>query len=240
MPTLTLKFKDNVISEYVLEKGKSLNMGRREDNNIIIDNLAVSGHHAKVDSVGDGFLLTDLQSKNGSFVNEQFVASHWLKHGDVITIGKHTLVFKYKEGEARTETAGPEDMDQTMVMDTSSYKAMLAKSTPAAASTAPAAKPQGKEPLGVLSFVSGGEGEVEISKKLFKIGKASTNDIVVSGFMVGQVAATISKRPGGYFISYEGSGSKPKVNGNSVSESVQLKDFDVIEIGSVKMHFLVK
>jgi pSer/pThr/pTyr-binding forkhead associated (FHA) protein len=131
-------------------------------------------------------------------------------------------------------------MDQTMVMDTSSYKAMLAKSTPAAASTAPAAKPQGKEPLGVLSFVSGGEGEVEISKKLFKIGKASTNDVVVSGFMVGQVAATISKRPGGYFISYEGSGSKPKVNGNSVSESVQLKDFDVIEIGSVKMHFLVK
>lgn len=238
MPTLILKFKDNVISEYLLEKGKSLNIGRREDNNVIIDNLAVSGHHAKVDSVGDGFLLTDLQSKNGSFVNEQFVASHWLKHGDVITIGKHNLVFKYKEGEAKPETAGPEDMDQTMVMDTSSYKSMLAKSAPASA--APAAKPQEKEPIGVLSFVSGSEGEVEISKKLFKIGKASTNDIVVSGFMVGQVAATISKRPGGYFISYEGSGSKPKVNGNSVNESVQLKEFDVIEIGSVKMHFLIK
>ncbi|MBU2623617.1 MAG: FHA domain-containing protein [Proteobacteria bacterium] len=238
MPTLILKFKDNVISEYLLEKGKSLNIGRREDNNVIIDNLAVSGHHAKVDSVGDGFLLTDLQSKNGSFVNEQFVASHWLKHGDVITIGKHNLVFKYKEGEAKPATAGPEDMDQTMVMDTSSYKSMLAKSAPASA--APAAKPQEKEPIGVLSFVSGSEGEVEISKKLFKIGKASTNDIVVSGFMVGQVAATISKRPGGYFISYEGSGSKPKVNGNSVNESVQLKEFDVIEIGSVKMHFLIK
>ncbi|RPH52123.1 MAG: FHA domain-containing protein [Desulfobacteraceae bacterium] len=240
MPTLTLKFKDSVISEYVLEKEKSLNIGRREDNNIIIDNLAVSGHHAKVDSVGDGFLLTDLQSKNGSFVNEQFVSSHWLKHGDVITIGKHTLVFKYKEGEARTEAAGPEDMDQTMVMDTSSYKSMLAKSSPGTASASPAAKPQEKEPVGILSFVSGGDGEKEILKKLFKIGKASTNDIVVGGFMVGQVAATISKRPGGYFISYEGSGSKPKVNGNSVSESVQLKDFDVIEIGSVKMHFFLK
>jgi pSer/pThr/pTyr-binding forkhead associated (FHA) protein len=240
MPTLTLKFKDNIISEFVLEKGKSLNIGRREDNNVVIDNLAVSGHHAKVDSVGDAFLLTDLHSKNGSFVNEQFVSSHWLKHGDTITIGKHTLVFKYKEGEARPETAGNEDMDQTMVMNTSSYKSMLAKSAPAAAAAAPAAKPQGKEPVGVLSFVSGGEGDLEISKKLFKIGKASANDIVVSGFMVGQVAATISKRPGGFFINYEGSGSKPKVNGNSVSESVQLKDFDVIEIGSVKMHFFVK
>jgi len=240
MPTLTLKFKDNIVSEYVLEKGKSLNIGRREDNNVVIDNLAVSGHHAKVDSVGEGFLLTDLQSKNGSFVNEQFVASHWLKHGDVITIGKHTLVFKYQEGESKTETAGPEDMDQTMVMDTNSYKSMLAKSASAAPSAAPAAKPQGKEPIGVLSFVSGGQGDMEISKKLFKIGKASTNDIVVSGFMVGQVAATISKRPGGYFISYEGGSSKPKVNGKAINESIQLKDFDVIEIGSAKMHFFIK
>ncbi len=238
MPTLTLKFKDNVISEYVLEKDKSLNIGRREDNNIIIDNLAVSGHHAKIDSVGDGFLLTDLQSKNGSFVNEQYVSSHWLQHGDVVTIGKHSLVFKYKDNETRPEIAHQEDMDQTMVMDTDAYKSMLAKSTPNAASL-PAAKIQISEPAAVLSFISGGTGEVEISKKLLKIGKASTNDIVVSGFLVGQVSTTISKRPSGFFLSHE-SGSKPKVNGTSISESIKLKDFDVIEIGSAKMRFLLK
>ncbi|MBU3948834.1 MAG: FHA domain-containing protein [Proteobacteria bacterium] len=238
MPTLTLKFKDNVISEYVLEKEKSLNIGRREDNNIVIDNLAVSGHHAKIDSVGEGFLLTDLQSKNGSFVNEQYISSHWLQQGDIITIGKHNLVFKYRENEAKPEATGPEDMDQTMVMDTDAYKTMLAKSTPNVADL-PASKTQAGEPAGILSFISGGTGEIEISKKLFKIGKASTNDIVVSGFMVGQVSTTISKRPSGYFLSHEG-GSKPKVNGNSVSESVKLKDFDVIEIGSAKMKFLLK
>ncbi|MGB5158472.1 FHA domain-containing protein [Desulfobacterium sp. N47] len=236
MPTLTLKFKDNVISEYVLEKTKSLNIGRREDNNIVIDNLAVSGHHAKIDSVGEGFLLTDLQSKNGSFVNEQYVSSHWLQHGDIITIGKHNIIFKYQDNETKPETAGPEDMDQTMVMDTNAYKSMLARSTPNAAAPA-AAKPD--EPVGVLSFVSGGTGEIEISKKLFKIGKAPTNDAVVGGFMVGQVSSTISKRPSGYFLSHEG-GLKPKVNGSSVSESIQLKDFDVIEIGSAKMRFFLK
>ena len=62
----------------------------------MIENLAVSGHHAKIDSVGDGFVLIDLQSKNGSFVNEQMINSHWLKDGDVINIGKHSLIFHYK------------------------------------------------------------------------------------------------------------------------------------------------
>jgi pSer/pThr/pTyr-binding forkhead associated (FHA) protein len=69
MPSLTLKFKENVIGRFPVLKGKSLTIGRRKDNDVVIDNLAVSGHHAKVDAVGDAFVLVDLQSKNGSFVN---------------------------------------------------------------------------------------------------------------------------------------------------------------------------
>ena len=87
MPTLTLKFKENVVGEFSLEKGSTLTIGRLDDNHVVIENLAVSGHHAKVDAVGDGYLLTDLQSKNGSFVNDQVVTAHWLKHGDVISLG---------------------------------------------------------------------------------------------------------------------------------------------------------
>ena len=67
MPNITLKFKDSVIGRYPIEKGKSLAIGRRKDNDIVIDNLAVSGHHAKIDAAGDAFVLVDLQSKNGSF-----------------------------------------------------------------------------------------------------------------------------------------------------------------------------
>ena len=99
MPVLTLKFKNEVIKDYRLEKGQSMTIGRRSDNNMVIENLAVSGNHAKIDSVGDGFVLTDLQSKNGSFVNDDLIASHWLKPGDLITIGKHTIVFNYTGGE---------------------------------------------------------------------------------------------------------------------------------------------
>ena len=99
MPTLTLQFNEKTVGKYHLKKGEGLTIGRRENNDVVIENLAVSGHHAKIESVDDGFLLTDLQSKNGSFVNKQRVSSHWLKEGNVIDIGKHTLVFAYEEGE---------------------------------------------------------------------------------------------------------------------------------------------
>ena len=93
MPVLTLKFKDTKINEYRLQEGGNLTIGRRDANNIVIENLAVSGFHAKIDSIDKGYLLTDLKSKNGTFVNGQLVASHWLGHGDTVNIGKHTLVF---------------------------------------------------------------------------------------------------------------------------------------------------
>lgn len=235
MPVLTLKFKNNKISDLPLEKGKSITIGRRTNNDVVIENLAVSGHHAKVDSVGDGFVITDLQSKNGSFVNEQLVTSHWLKHGDIINIGKHTLVFAYREGESQPqEEAG--EMDETMVMETTKYRNMVSKSAPKAAPAA--AKP--KQPIGVLTYLAGGDGEVAMSKKLIKIGKDASSDIVVSGFGVGQTAATISVRPNGYHISHVGGLSKVKVNGNAVKESVPLKEFDVVELGSVKMQFFTK
>ena len=235
MPTLVLKFKEKTVGKYHLKKGEALTIGRRENNDVVIENLAVSGHHAKIDSMDDGFLLTDLKSKNGSFVNKQLVSSHWLKHGDVIDIGKHTLVFAYEEGEPRPDDA-PVGMGQTMVMDTEKYREMMAKST----AKIEAQKPEKEAPIGILSFLAGGEGEVKLSRKLTKIGKKPTSDIVVRGLMVGQTAATISKRPNGYYLSYVGGISKPKVNGKTVKTSVMLKEFDVIEIGSAKMQFVHK
>jgi len=230
MPTLTLTFKDNTIATYRIEEGQSMTIGRKASNNVPIENLAVSGHHAKIDSVGEGFLLTDLQSKNGSFVNKELVSSHWLKDGDNILIGKHTLIFTYDEGEKQPDEAAA-SMDQTMVMDTDKYRDMLAQAMPKAA------KAEAKEPVGMLSYLAGGEGEIKLVKKLTKIGKSDTSDIVIGGFMMGATAATISKRPQGYSISYVGGMTKPKVNGETVKASVALEDFDEIEVGSVKLQF---
>jgi pSer/pThr/pTyr-binding forkhead associated (FHA) protein len=233
MPTLTLTFKENTIAEYQIEKGQSLTIGRKASNDIPIENLAVSGHHAKIDAVGEGFLLTDLKSKNGSFVNKQLISSHWLKHEDIITIGKHTLVFAYSEDEERPDdTAG--EMDQTMVMDTDKYRDMLAQTAPEVAA-APS-----KEPVYILSYLSGGEGDIKLTKKLTKIGKSPSSDIVVGGFMMGKTAATISKKPQGYSLSYVDGMTKPKVNGTVVKASVSLKEFDIIELGSIKLQFVME
>ena len=235
MPLLTLKFKDNAIQDFTLQKEKSITIGRQNDNNIVIENLAVSGHHAKIDSAGDGFVLTDLQSKNGCFVNERLVTSHWLKHGDIISIGKHTLIFEYRQGEVRP-AAPSGDMDKTMVMDTSKYRDMMSKSD----SNTLSPRMKKNEPGGFLSYLSGGDGEVELEKKLIKIGKDPSCDIVASGLGVGRTAATISKRPNGFYLSFVGGMSKIKVNNKVVRESVALKEFDTIELGSVKMQFFTK
>ena len=234
MPVLTLKFKKDSkkIREYKLERGQSVSIGRLDMNDVVIENLAVSGHHAKIDWAGNGFLLTDLKSKNGTFVNDQLAISHWLKNGDIVTIGKHVLVFSYAAGEVQPDK-GEKAMGETMVMDTGKYRSMLAKNV--SSMTSQSAE---TEQVGVLSFLAGGDGEVELTKKITKIGKNASSDIVVKGFTVGQTSATISKRPDGYYLSYVSGISKPKVNGKAVKESVSLKQFDVLEIGSGKMQFI--
>ncbi len=233
MPVLTLRFEQTPMKEYRLEKGQTLTIGRKNTNDIVIENLAVSGSHAKIDTTDDKFLLTDLQSRNGTFVNNQLIATHWLKDGDVIVIGKHSLLFAYEGSEQRPEDEG-ELMEQTMVLETDKYQAMLAASFPKASASSEVER----ETVGVLTFLAGGEGEVKLTKKLVKIGKESFCDVVVSGLLVGKISATISSRPAGYFLSYVGGMAKPKVNGETVKDTVKLEEFDVIEIGSVKMQFI--
>ena len=92
MARLILMFNKQVIKEYPLLK-ESLTIGRKTDNNIVIDNLAVSSYHCRIDFNGTDHLLTDLQSTNGTFVNDQKALSRKLKHGDNIIVGKHVLLF---------------------------------------------------------------------------------------------------------------------------------------------------
>lgn len=234
MPILTLKFKDTAIGDYQLLKGLSLTIGRRKNNDVVIENLAVSGHHAKIDSVGDEFVLIDLQSKNGSFVNEKFINTHWLRDGDVINIGKHSLSFNYADGEQIPDN-GSGKIDKTMVMDTSQYRSMVKNS-----------KPNGPKLLfkndnltsdSGLAFLAGGSGKIKLSKKITKIGKHPDSDIVIKGMWVGLTAVTISKRPDGYYLSYVGGMSKPKINDKPIKHSIILNDLDVVEIGPAKMQF---
>jgi pSer/pThr/pTyr-binding forkhead associated (FHA) protein len=148
MPKISLKFKNSVLADYHLPAGSSLKIGRKADNDVVIDNLAVSAHHAKIDSVGDGFVFIDLKSKNGSFVNAELVTSHWLQDGDTINIGKHALTFSYFDSEIRPEDEQSE-MDKTMVMDTNEYRSMIDSNEPKPVTAAEpvAAEPVAAEPV---------------------------------------------------------------------------------------------
>ena len=127
-----ISFKNKTLESYSLPKGYSLVIGRKRNNDVIIENLAVSSHHAKIDSVGDDFVLIDLQSKNGTFVNANLVDTHWLKPGDIISIGKHSLEFSYSEDEDQPND-GTDKIEKTMVMETSDYRSMVNKSKDEAA-----------------------------------------------------------------------------------------------------------
>jgi pSer/pThr/pTyr-binding forkhead associated (FHA) protein len=92
MLKLTLKLNDRVLDEFTLKEGDT-KIGRKPSNDIVVDNLAISGSHANIFAVGEHAFVQDLNSTNGTFVNGKRVAKHHLAHGDVIGIGKHLLVF---------------------------------------------------------------------------------------------------------------------------------------------------
>jgi pSer/pThr/pTyr-binding forkhead associated (FHA) protein len=253
MPKITLKFKNNVLADYHLPLGCSLKIGRKTDNDVVIENLAVSGHHAKIDSVGDTFVFIDLKSKNGSFIKDEKVTSHWLQDGDTIHIGKHSLTFAYFDSEIRPQESQSE-LDKTMVMDTNEYRneyrSMVDKGDPkptsaaavaAAPVQAPPAEKKKKHVRGYITYLVGGGGTLALKNKITKIGKDPASDIVIQGWRVGKTAATITRTRNGYFFSYVAGYAKPRINNKKITKKPhKLVDADVIGIGAFKLKFFNK
>jgi predicted component of type VI protein secretion system len=230
MARVIIVFNKKVIKEHPFDKD-NMTIGRNEGNDIVIDNLAVSGVHARIDKTEDTYILTDLQSTNGTFVNDKRITSHRLQHKDKIIVGKHLLFFALtKEEQAKVKDT---ELDKTMILDTVKQKDLLAKQ----------AEKKGieirskKKKIGVISFIDGSsQGEIQLTKKLTKIGKADTSEIRLGGLLMPLTVATISRRPNGYAITTTG-GKTVKVNNEAIRESHFLKDFDTIEIGSYRFQF---
>jgi predicted component of type VI protein secretion system len=232
MAKLVLSMNGVVQGEYELNQER-LTIGRKPDNDIPIDNLAVSGKHALVITILDDSFLEDLGSTNGSYVNGKLVKKHALKDGDVIAIGKHEL--KYVNEHA---TADDDDFEKTMIIKPGSASAAVAaaqaaeKAVESAAPSAPAAPAGGGMPLGRLTVLNGpiAGKELELTKALITLGKPGTQ------------VAVISRRPQGYFLTHiesDGDGKRyPVVNGEAIgAKAYQLKDSDLIELAGIKMEF---
>lgn len=236
---LILKFKDTVISEIPLEQEETT-IGRKPENTIHIDNLAVSGRHARVLKIGNKCILEDLGSTNGSFVNNKQITKHILQHGDSVLIGKHVLTFvniedKAAEPEKPVVEEKEEEMDKTMVISPQARSAMASKS--GGQSTA------ATMPLGGIQIVAGPNAgkSVDLTSSLTSLGKGDNCRIKVKGLTVGKQAAVITRRPTGYHIAHLEGLARTKVNGETVSEQPRtLKDGDIIELGDTKMEFFIK
>lgn len=239
---LVLKFKDTVISECPLDQEETT-IGRKPDNTIHIDNLAVSGRHARVLRIGSKAILEDLGSTNGTMVNNKRVTKHILQHGDTIQVGKHTLIFvnldaKGADKEEEIEAAPQEEdhMDKTMILSPQSRSEMMGSGGGGSAAAT-------NMPLGAVQIIAGPNAgkTVEMSASLTSIGKGDSCKIKVKGLTVGKQAAVITRRPTGYHIAHLEGMAKTKVNGEAVSDQPRtLNDGDIIELSDTKMEFFIK
>jgi pSer/pThr/pTyr-binding forkhead associated (FHA) protein len=143
MPKLTLQYEGRVLKEFAV--GMVATIGRLPDNTVTIDNPAVSNRHARVIRDGEQFVIEDLSSTNGTFLNDVRVSKETLKTGDVVLIGKHRIVFEELPGEEITDAGAAEpsmaNMGGTVFLDTRQQKALLAQAEALKASTASPAPP---------------------------------------------------------------------------------------------------
>ena len=253
MARLVLSLDSQVMAEYNMNKER-YTIGRLPDNDIRIDNAAVSGHHSLIINILNDSFLEDLNSTNGTYVNGKLIKKHALQHGDVITVGHHQLRF-VEDDEQQDEfektmviqpSARPVEKLRTAVQHSQvidgepTHAPVAAVAAEAAAASishtgksrvlADGAAALKKAKLQVLSGAFAGR-ELEITKALTTLGRPGV-----------QVAA-ITRRGEGYYIVHVDSGKAddyPLVNGSPIgAQAMKLSDNDVIQLAGVKMGFFM-
>lgn len=222
MAKLILKFANEVIDHIELHQG-DMKIGRRPGTDIQIDNLAVSGEHANLFTIGEDTFIQDLGSTNGTFVNNKQIAKHHLKNGDTISIGKHTLVYITEAIEAADTT---EDFSKTVIISPGS----MPSPEPASPSPSPSLSPTGSR--GVIIILNGANSgkQIPLTKTITSLGKT------------GKKAGSIEQTDKGFVLKpSEGSNENPVLNGSPISAGGSLlKNGDVIEVAGTRIQFALK
>lgn len=123
MAKLIYSLEGAVLGDFTLDKER-MTIGRRPSNDIHIDNLAVSGEHAAIVSIGRDSFLEDLDSSNGTLVNGKPIKKRVPRHSDVIEIGKYQLKYVSEAAENTATSGSPEDFEKTMIIRPAAMKAM--------------------------------------------------------------------------------------------------------------------
>jgi pSer/pThr/pTyr-binding forkhead associated (FHA) protein len=235
MATIQLSFNGQVVEELSLTK-ETTSIGRKSDNDIHLDNLAVSGHHAKILTILNDSFIEDMGSTNGTYVNGTLIKKQALKDGDVVKIGKHEL--KYIN-ETATDSDG-DDFEKTMIINPGAEgmpedegskeidRSVNQLVKEIASADSGNKKAVGSAKIRLIDGANSGK-ELPLTKILTTLGKPGV-----------QVAA-ITRRPTGYFLIHVDGGAeagRPKVNDQEIGAQAQpLGHNDVIEVAGVKMTF---
>lgn len=245
MPKLILKFDQRELQECAVG-AHPVSIGRLPDNIIVIDNPAVSGRHARVFQEGSHFVIEDLKSTNGTFVNEKPIARHTLLEGDVVLVGKHSLVFSHDggvqgpigdSGDAHVPAIGG-----TVVLDTMRQKALLENLDHGRSSQMHSVIPKTSIPtppprVGSIRMVSGGgdRAEFPLTAMTTIIGKAENAQIKTRGWFKPKVSAAIARKGDGFTVSPMG--ASVIVNRQKVAGRRDLRDGDTIEVSGLTLEF---
>lgn len=240
MPKLSLMFENRLVQEVPVGT-RPITIGRAPDNDLPVDNLAVSNHHARVYVEGGRLVVEDLDSLNGTFVNDLRVERATLHDGDSIWIGKHHIKVDASHDapwpmDAGRKAAAPR-INETMVLDTKQRREMLQQ---AAATGERTQFASGRMKVPTLIVLQGKTDQKEymLTNKLTVIGKSGMATVRLKGWFKPEMAAQINQQDDGFFV---GAGDKiPTVNGSAITGPVRLNDGDVIDVCGVRMNFVFR
>jgi pSer/pThr/pTyr-binding forkhead associated (FHA) protein len=240
MPKLSLMFESKVVKE-VPVGNRPITIGRAPDNDLPVDNLAVSNYHAKVYVEAGRMVVEDLDSLNGTFVNDLRIERATLHDGDHIHIGKHKI-----KVDTSNDAPVPWDfgrkpsaprINETMVLDTKERRQMLQQAA-AMGESMQFAGTRIKVPTLIILSGKTDQKEYVLTNKLTVIGKSPMATVKLRGWFKPLMAAQINQRDDGYYV---GPGDKvPTVNGTPIAGSTRLNNGDVIEVSGVRLNFIVR
>ena len=215
MPRMIVSIDGVVIKEVQLTKERTT-LGRRPYNDIVIDNLAVSGEHAVIHMAGHEVEIEDLGSTNGTYVNAKAVKRQELRNGDTVEVGKYKIRF-FHEAEGQ-------NFEKTMIFKPGMVPPIVSASRPASLAPTPAPAPISAV-IRVMSGAAAGR-EVSLQKVVTTIGKP------------GVAVASITKRHHGFVLAHVEGPDMPMLNGAAIGASpVPLKHGDMLELAGTEMQF---
>jgi pSer/pThr/pTyr-binding forkhead associated (FHA) protein len=224
MGTLVVSLDGVIIKEVQVTKDKTT-LGRRPYNDIVIDNLAVSGEHAVLQMVGNDVFIEDLNSTNGTYINGKAVKKQLLAHNDTVEIGKYKIKYALDDGN---------DYEKTMVIRPGAVPPPSPQHT-TFSHTMPAPVNSGFGTLGVAV----GSAAIKVLNGAAAGREVSLTKVVTTVGKPGVQVASITKRPGGYVLTHVEGAGRPNVNGTALpGESTQLRNGDVIELAGTQMQFI--